>query len=185
MIHEIKPAVNNNQGFNSNFVEGGIAETNQNYNNDSPYPINEESPNNRRNDNQGFESNVINPPNRNYEPIQENNIIVNIEVPIPRVVHTEEPLFQMDVDNFKMNPKKEEKKKHRRENAKIRIIVCKFLKKFLMVSLLFAILSSCALIVLGVLLKSNASKTVGDLVISFAVVCILFLIYGWNSFSKY
>jgi hypothetical protein len=143
-----------------------------------------------RNDIQGFDSNVNNLPFNNdtyIQPIQDKNIIINVEVQMPGVVPNQEPILKMGVDNSKMHSKDEEMKgnNQKRENAKRRIEVCHFLERFLMAIIIFAILLSCALIVLGVLLKSNASKVVGNLVISFAVVCILFLIYGWKSFSRY
>ncbi len=188
MINNINPAVNNGQGFNSNYANSGMTNPYKIVN-ASPNPIDNNSPNNMRNDNQGFDSNINNLPfsNNTYiQPLQDKNIIINVEVQMPGIIDNQEPIIQMGVDNSKMQSKDEDVKgnNHKRENAKTRIEVCRFLERILMIIIIFAISLSCALIILGVLLKSNASKIVGNLVISFAVVCILFFIYGWGSFTK-
>jgi cation transport ATPase len=160
-MNNYNPVVNG-QGFNSNVADSNL----------------------------GYYSNLNNLPNNNLdhiEPLQNNNIIVNIEVQMPVGLPCQEPIYQMGVDNSNKQIKDtdEKRKNQKRENAKTRIEVCKFLNKILMIIIIFSVVLCSVLIILGALLKSNASNVVGNLVISFAVVCIFFFVYGWKSFSKY
>ena len=190
------PNINNDQAFNSNIGFNMNNNEIQNpINNNQPYtnsnqPFYNYNPHiEAKNNNHIFDSQVNTIRNNDgaqMQPLPGNNIIVNVNIQSPQVSPYQVPVMQLGVDNSKIIPKEDKDDNHikfnKKENAKARIEICHYFKNILLLIIILGILLSCTLIILGALLKSNASKIVGNLVIAFAVVCILLFIYGWISF---